>query len=78
MKFTVKMKTAKGLFDSIWQAIVSEIEPTKTEQERVLIIDHRDDIAYDVCRKWFRGGEYLTVEIDTEEETITVLPVEGK
>lgn len=30
--------------------------------------------AKEVCLQWFKWGEYLTVEIDTELGTCTVIP----
>lgn len=35
--------------------------------------DDERDKAIDVAGRWFRFGEYLTVEIDTEAETCTVV-----
>lgn len=31
----------------------------------------------ELCKKWFEYGEYLTVEIDTDAKTCTVVPVKG-
>ena len=41
-------------------------------------IELRVEKALDVASKWFEYGEYLTVEIDTEKETIRVVPVSEK
>ena len=42
-----------------------DVEKTEVEQEKFKR----------VARKWFEYGEYLTVEIDTEEKSIRVLEV---
>lgn len=37
--------------------------------------DEEEKQVKEVCRKWIKYGEYLTVEVDTDEETIKVLEV---
>ncbi len=37
--------------------------------------DKFSDEIRDVCSKWFRGGERITIEIDTEKKTATVIPI---
>jgi hypothetical protein len=73
MKFIVKLQTAENLDTQIEKAVIEELEPTKTEQERVLLIDHRVDATYDIIKRWFNAYGILTVEIDTEQESIRVV-----
>ena len=43
------------------------------DAETQLLREHRNESIYDLCKKWFKYGEYLQVEIDTEKKTCTVI-----
>lgn len=43
-------------------------------ENKVNDLDEFDEIKA-LANRWFKHGEYLTVEIDTESETCTVVPV---
>lgn len=76
MIFKVYMKDTDVLHDGIDEAIDEELKASYLpydEQEALREIRHEK--ASDVASKWFEYGEYLTVEIDTEKETIRVVPV---
>lgn len=63
MRFQVIMKDPGALSNAIDKAISSYEDWGK-----------RDDLL-DLCKlKWFRYGEYLKVEVDTEAQTIAVVP----
>jgi hypothetical protein len=82
MKFIVSMKDPDTLHDAITEAVESpdydpkafdgldddEIEEVK--QKRI------EKISKLCCDRWFKWGEYLRVEIDTEAKTCTVLPAD--
>lgn len=58
MKFTVFMKCPDALSEAVYNGYA-----TDDEKEHM----------YKVALKFFKYGEYLEVEIDTDEETATVL-----
>lgn len=66
MKFRVTFKTSDAVDDAICRAAQSDAE---TEQERETLIDE----AREVSRKYFKYGEYVTVEVDTQLDTCTVI-----
>jgi len=59
MKVQITFKDPDSLQDQLHEQI-----PDQDEYERVS----------DMCIKWFKYSEYLTVEIDTEKDTIVVVP----
>jgi hypothetical protein len=75
MKFTVQMKDPDTLDDSIKRAVndsLKSMAPLEGEEVDALA-EVRETKARKACLKWFRYGEYLAVEIDTEAGTCTVL-----
>ena len=77
MKFEVTMKDPDGFYDSIEDAAKESIAlvPGLNGEEMDSLTEVRSQTLKDLCEKWFKYGEYLTVEIDTEAQTITVVPV---
>jgi len=81
MKFAVFMKTP----DCLEYAIANVV--TNYKAKLVLEGDDRDEYEIDEgvflfekelevkCKQWFRHGESCQIEIDTEANTATVLPV---
>ena len=39
-----------------------------------LLIESKREKLSELCRNWFEYGEYLTVEIDTDAQSIAVVP----
>lgn len=71
------MKDTDVLQDGTTEAIDEELKNSGLpEDEQEAVRELRVEKALDVASKWFGYGEYLTVEIDTEKETIRVVPVE--
>jgi len=64
MKFRVTMKTPDAL-----EQTIEEVEDQLTVRGKSI-----SDVQ-DLCEKWFKYGESLTVEIDTEAQTCVVVPV---
>lgn len=62
MKFKVTMKSPDAFDDAIHEAL------------KVCTRESDEEIR-EICKKWFRYGEYLTVEIDTKEKTCKVVEV---
>lgn len=75
MKFKVTMKDPDGVQDSLDDAAkvyANSIEGL-TEDEREAVREKRRELIGSIADKWFEYGEYLTVEIDTDTKTITVV-----
>lgn len=76
MIFKVYMKDTDVLHDGLDEAIDEELKASGLpDDEQEALREIRHEKASDVASKWFEYGEYLTVEIDTEKETIRVVPV---
>jgi hypothetical protein len=74
MKFQVQMKDPDTLHDAIEEAVRGELMTTSDPEERDMLVEHRSERVAKLCSRWFRYGEYLTVEIDTDAETCVVVP----
>ncbi len=76
MKFRVTMKDPDTLHDAIRDAVKNDLSQlTQLDQkERNLLADAREEKIQELCTQWFEYSEYLTVEIDTELKTCTVVP----
>lgn len=76
MKFQVQMKDPDVLHDAIDEAVAFELsESGITDEDEVEALgDVRKKKIGELCSMWFRYGEYLTVEIDTDAKTIRVVP----
>lgn len=73
MKFTVSMKDPDTLHEAIADAVNTELAGSWLDyDEQGLLADSRKEKINKLCSKWFRYGEYLDVEIDTEAGTCTV------
>ena len=66
MKFHVTMKDPDTLHDAIRDAVTNEVRlmPGLSKDEKDLLIESRSETVRDLCKMWFKWGEYLTVEID--------------
>lgn len=73
MKFTVTMKDPDGVYDSVRDAIDDNLPSGLDEDELEHLAQERKEELSELMKKWFRYGEYLSVEIDTEKGTCTVL-----
>ena len=73
MKFKVTMKDPDVLDEAIIEAVEETVEDMPDDEQKA-IMDVRLLKVKSITRKWFKYGEYLTVEIDTEAETCIVVP----
>jgi hypothetical protein len=73
MKFQVTMKTPDALGFAIQQVIESELEENCTDDLMDDIEQIDSEQIKDICKKWFKYEELVTLEIDTEKLTCTVL-----
>lgn len=75
MKFQVQMKDPDTLHDAIDDAVAEDVKKLGlSEDEADRLVELRRDKVAAVCQQWFAYGEYLTVEIDTDAQTATVVP----
>lgn len=76
MKFKVTMKDPDTLHDAIDEAVTEDLAKMQflSAEDREALYESRRNAAQAVTSKWFRYGEYLSVEIDTDAGTATVLP----
>lgn len=74
MKFKVTMKDPDTLSDAIDDAVKDDLKKIEglSDDDREALAYGRRKEAGDVAAKWFRYGEYVTVEIDTEARTAIV------
>lgn len=75
MKFKVTMKDPDTLHDAIRDAVaenVGSMEGLDNEEKAEIATIRREKVA-ELCSKWFKYSEYLTVEIDTDLMTCTVV-----
>jgi len=78
MKLQITMKTPDCISDTIdeakrqaWEEVENECDRETFDEEMAGTFDSWKEL----CEKWFSYGECVTLEIDTEEETIRVLEV---
>lgn len=76
MKFRVTMKDPDSLYDAAEYAAKDALAATEgiDDEEREMLRDARSAKLRELAAMWFEYGEYLTVEIDTEAESIRVVP----
>ncbi len=74
MKIIVTMKDTDVLQDAIEDAVKEDVAKLNLSVAEAAVVEElRSEDAAEIASKWFEYGEYLTVEIDTNAETIRVL-----
>ena len=76
MKFQITMKDPDGVYDCLSEAAeeaVNKIEGIDDDERETLKESKREKFK-EICNTWFEYSEYLTVEIDTDEKSIRVVP----
>lgn len=77
MKFPVTFKDPDTLHESILHAVRDSLKGLPlSDEERKAVFEIRCEQIQEQVAKWFECGEYLSVEIDTDAGTCTVLEVE--
>jgi hypothetical protein len=78
MKFKVTFKDPDALRDSVDDAVGRSLRgpdgPKLDDDELDILAEKRTEEFMDLCDKWFEYDEYLTVEVDTDAKTCTVVP----
>lgn len=79
MKLRVTFKDPDTLGDAIEEAVRREIVdmPNLDAAEREAVAELRREKVGEAVAKWFRWGEYVTVECDTDAGTATVIEARG-
>jgi len=75
MKIRITMKTPDVLQDAIDNAVFITEANQGGDEMSSAEVEHVRSSATLKARKWFKYGEYLTVELDTESGTCVVMPV---
>lgn len=78
-KFQVTFKDPDGPYDCIQEEARRQVNAIEgiDEDEKEDLISSRVDKIKEVTGRWFQWGEYVTIEIDTETGTATVMPARG-
>lgn len=75
MKFKVSMKCPDALYESVQDAVGMSVKGLDiSAEEREELAEIRAEKVRKDCSKWFEYGEYLVVEVDTEQMTCEVVP----
>lgn len=74
MIFRVYMKDPDVLNESINEALDAELTEMPDDEAQA-VREIRYNKVSEIASRWFEYGEYLTVEIDTANKTIRVVPV---
>jgi len=71
MKFTIHMKTP----DAVDYAIRDALPAPEDESDEEAYWNHEAEWEQvtELCSKWFKHGEAVSIEIDTEAKTATVI-----
>lgn len=77
MKFRITMKDPDGFHESIEEAAGQMDVPEVYRACLDEIRESQRECLKRYCSRWFEYGEYLTVEVDTEAGTCTVVPKGG-
>lgn len=76
MKFKITFKRPDVVQEAIEEAVENtEFGALLTEDEIEAVKAKRIESIGELCSKWFQYGEYVTLEVDTAEESIRVVPV---
>lgn len=75
MKFRVTMKDPDGVYESVRDAAEESVAKVIgiDEDEKKSLAKCRVEKIHTDIRPWFKYGEYLTVEVDTDAGTCVVV-----
>lgn len=75
MKLKVTLKDPDALYDGISEALEEDLKELPEDEKEALEEIRREKLTT-IANKWFKWGEYITVEIDTDQNTCVVMPAE--
>lgn len=74
MKFRVTMKDPDGVSEAVNDAVKESVnEMGLPPDEAAELIDMRVEKETEKLKRWFQWSEYLTIEVDTELMTATIV-----
>lgn len=74
MKIKISMKNPDALQESVEEAVEQgQFDESLSPEEIELVKQSRVDETLKLCNQWFKYGEYLMVEVDTEARTIRIV-----
>lgn len=76
MKILIQLKDPDALEEQLSQEITDNLflsETTLSNEEVEAVVEKRKEAICGIASQWFEYGEYLTIEIDTDKETIRVV-----
>ena len=77
MKIRITLKDPDGVWDSVADAAKESVATTigLSNDERLSLLETRRASINKALLPWIKYGEYVTIEIDTDAKTATVIPV---
>jgi len=75
MVFTITLKDPDGIEDSIRDAIdiyFNSLPDSMSQEEKITASRIREETVRDEISTWIRSGEYVTIEINTCDNTAIV------
>ena len=75
MKFTVIFKDPDALCEAIDDTVNELKVAGLSDDELEAVKEKRREEIREMCGKWFEYGEYLSVEIDTDKKSCTVVEI---
>jgi len=76
MKLQISFKDPDALIECINDALEDLKIEGVNDEELETIKEKRAEEYQEICSKWFEYGEYLRVEVDTDNKTCVVLEVQ--
>ncbi len=73
MKIRITMKDPDGVYECVEDALKASLPADSSDAEKKAVLEVRREEVGDVLRRWFRYGEYIDVEVDTDAKTIRVI-----
>lgn len=75
MKLRITLKDPDGVYDCIREASessINEVTGLSVKELEDLVDDRRNELS-EKCATWIKYGEYVSIEIDTDNGTAIVL-----
>lgn len=73
MKIRIYLKDPDTLYDAINDALEEETFGLTNQEEINLLKEKRAESYRELAGEWFEYGEYVMLEMDTEEKTMRVV-----
>lgn len=72
----VTLKDPDTMYDAVQEYVEEELKKSDLpEDEQEAVKELREEKYREACYVFFEYGEYLTIDIDTDKQTATVIPV---